>query len=70
MSTLEITLITILWIVLGLWISFKRNWYFVPPESNDSSWEQIPIWGNILFCPIALLIALCRQFIFNKWDNE
>ena len=60
----------ILWVIIGLWVSFKRNWY----EKYDGGVEAPPgfifITMSVLLGPIALLIAFVREMVFKKWDNN
>ena len=66
MTTLEIVLIAILWIFVGAFISHKRNWY----EHLYSDEPALNICFNLLAAPIALIIALFKEFILDSWNNE
>jgi len=65
MTTLEITLIAILWIIIGLWISWKMDCY----SFSDGSYIGLTIFLNIVFMPIAILITFVNQFIKREWKN-
>lgn len=64
MTILTDILIVILWIILGNFISYKRKWY--------STYEvpEMFIIINMMFSPIALLIALFNEFIWKDWSNS
>lgn len=55
----------IIWVVIGFFINYKRNWY-LHLNSIDANFQQ---WMNVVFAPIALLIALYNVFINDKWKN-
>jgi hypothetical protein len=57
-----VLLIIILWIITGIWISFKRDWYI-----DDKDDAEIAVILNVMFAPIALIIALFRVFFVNGW---
>lgn len=60
-----VLLIIILWVITGVWISFKRDWYDCEYNAKDE--REIAIALNIMFAPIALIIALFRVFFVNGW---
>lgn len=64
MTPLEITLIIILWLITGCFISYKRKWY---TPSDDI---ELNVTFTILFAPIALVIALFKEFILDDWNNQ
>lgn len=67
MTGLEILLSILLYIALGLWICFKRDWY---EAWNDSQGEQI--WYcmfAVLFTPLNLIIVLFKEFLIRDWYN-
>jgi len=69
MTNLEIILTAIIYIIVGLWICWKRNWYkdrFNYTGLNDGS---ICIVFALLFMPINLLIIFIDEFLLRKWDN-
>jgi hypothetical protein len=61
MTTLFILQSVIIWSIIGVWISYKRDWY---PDDFDSI---LKIVLNIFFMPIALIIAFSREFIAREW---
>ena len=65
MTNLEIKLSIILYIIVGLWLCYKRDWY----DTNTGE-EQFFICGiAIILMPINLLIILVKEFILSDWDN-
>lgn len=58
----------VIWLIIGLWVAFKRNWYI--HYQNDDEMPQIIICGaTIVFGPISLVIAIIKEMGFKKWDN-
>jgi hypothetical protein len=68
MTTLEIIFLIIIWIFVGSFICYKRNWYKAW-ESYDTSANFICI-VTIVLTPASLLIALFREFVLDKWNND
>lgn len=64
MTTLEIILIASLWIITGLWICFKRDWY---SEMNNNGYYCLLA---ILLTPINLILVIIKEFFIRKWDNN
>lgn len=60
-------IIIILWIFIGLWISYKRSWYNNASIYFNVKQEYLGIIGNVLFAPIILVIVFIKQFIIRKW---
>lgn len=65
MTTLEIILTIIVYLIIGVWICYKRDFYDKYEEDN------IPIimFFATLCMPINLLIVFIKQFILNKWKS-
>lgn len=61
MTTLEIVLISIIWMFIGLFISYKREWYQLEQEPGVS------VVCNMLFAPISLIISFIRVYCVNEW---
>ena len=66
MTELEIILIAILWILLGFWIAWKRQWY---DEYDDDSRFFI-VMISIILMPINFLIVFIKVFICTKWLDQ
>lgn len=57
-----------IWVVIGVWICYKRNWY----KDYDSEFHDTPKFVcacNIIFAPIALIQAFFDVFIKNSWKK-
>lgn len=77
MTNLEIILTISIWIIVGFWISHKRDWYkgsrytsaeFMPnPTESD---RILRIIMGILASPISLLVAFIIEFVIRDWENE
>lgn len=52
------------WFLIGYFICVKRNWY------ADNKDKQVLVAVNFILSPIALVVALVRVFIIDKWENE
>lgn len=66
---MEIVQEIFIWVVVGVWISYKRNWYKDNIYSNQDE-RNICIGVNIIFAPIALVIALFDIFIKGSWKKD
>jgi len=69
MTPLEIVLLILLWIFVGAFICHKRNWYKHRANNYDDK-EDAFIFCTFVFAPIALIIALFREFILDDWNNK
>lgn len=67
MTGLEIILSIILYIALGLWIAFKRNWYEYQADDTEGQFWLSLI--SVVLMPINLIIVFVREFIIAEWDN-
>lgn len=65
MTPLEIILFLIIWVFIGSFICHKRKWY----RNQDDFSEEVMITFTIMLSPIALIIALFREFILDDWNN-
>jgi len=66
MVVLNFITILFIWVVIGVWISFKRNWY----KHRAKEMTENAIFFNIIFSPICLILAGFNEFILKKWKNE
>lgn len=62
---METILIAILWVIVGFWIAYKRNWY---EYAGDD--QKFIIWVTVIFAPISLIIAFFSVMIIGKWQND
>lgn len=63
MAAVVIETIT-LWIIIGAWICYKRDWY----ESSEAPGLWIVV--ATVFMPINFLIIFFQMFILDKWNND
>lgn len=76
LTPLEITLIIILWVIVGFWILMKRNWYKDSLEDKNNfrmSTEEDRLICCVLCIvgsPVSLIVALFRVFIIPQWKNK
>ena len=68
MTGLEIVFMFIIWIFVGSFICYKRNWYkdYADYENPSSFYCAF----TILFAPVALLIAIFREMVLDSWNND
>ena len=55
-----------IWIVVGLWINHKRNWY----NGEDTDTRELSCAFNLILAPIALIIVFFKEFLINPWNNN
>ncbi len=60
---LNIILIAILWIIVGVWICWKRDWYW------DWEMNHVLCIIVIILAPINLLLTIFSEYILEKWRN-
>ena len=58
-----------IWVVVGTWICFKRNWYKDAGEFGSDDTPNFLCGVTIIFAPICLLIAIFDVFIKNSWKK-
>ncbi len=68
MTTFEIISLILFWVIIGTWISYKRNWYKGFGYEIDG--QAFCIALNIIFAPIALVIILCLRLFVEPWETE
>ena len=68
MTTLEIILSTILYISLGLWITYKRNWYNgMTLDAGERFFINVLA---IALMPLNIIIVIFRGLLLREWDND
>jgi hypothetical protein len=67
---MEILQSIFIWLVIGVWICYKRNWYKHLSDYNGDSTPNFVCGCAILFSPIALLIALFDVFVKSSWKKD
>lgn len=68
MSVFEIVSLIFIWVVVGVWICYKNNWfkeYHWLKSSGESHYSVCPF--AIIFCPFLLLAEFFRVFIIKRW---
>lgn len=66
MTTLEMIFTIILWIILGLFISHKCNFY---RDLADKDKRDLYIFGNVMFSPLVFIVTIIRYYFIEKWKN-
>lgn len=61
----EIAFYALLWLVVGIWICYKRDWY----NGITSSDRDFVLFAAVVFAPCNLIILLFKEFILKDWDN-
>jgi hypothetical protein len=70
---MEITIIIMtifIWIVVGLWINHKREWYRGYNFEGFEDERRFHCVMNVIFSPISLIIAFLKEFLINPWNND
>ena len=68
MTTTEL-LIGILWVIVGVWISFKRKWYFKQKNDPDLP-QELAIILAVVLAPLFLIGAFVREMLIDDWNNK
>ena len=66
---LEIILLALLWIFLGCWICYKREWYKDGFNGYDGE-QQFRCIGAVVLMPLNLIWTLIITYIYEDWNNE
>jgi len=69
MTGLERVLIIFLWIIIGCFICYKRDWYR-EYESSDAFPQTFIVFVAIVAMPINFMIIFFKMFLIKKWNNE
>lgn len=68
MEVVVLIMTIFIWVVVGLWINHKREWY------TNSGWNKDKItdlrFTNILLAPFALILAFFKEFLIKPWNNN
>lgn len=68
MTTTEIFLLLVLYIAMGLFLCYKRNWY----NATSTNYYQFPNAVCVLavaFMPINFLILFVKVFFLSDWED-
>ena len=52
----EIAFYVIIWLIGGIWVAFKRDWYRA--RNEDGSFGTVSVIFSVIAAPISILIAL------------
>jgi hypothetical protein len=66
---METILITILWVIVGFWVAYKRDWYS-SYSGHDEPPASVIILLCVIFAPLSLIIAFFREMVIGKWKNN
>lgn len=66
---MEILQSIFIWVVIGVWICYKRNWYKHLASYGGDSTPNFVCGCSIVFAPFALTLAFFDVFIKNNWKN-
>jgi len=69
MTPLELVLFLIVWVFVGSFICHKRNWYRTNNVYSDTP-QELMVICTICISPVALVIALFKEFILDEWNNK
>lgn len=61
---LTIIFASILYLITGLWICYKREWYYT--YDNPS----LVCWIATILMPINLIFVFVAVFLIDEWDNN
>jgi hypothetical protein len=64
MTALEIILIIIIWVILGLFICHKRNWYV--EEGTDANFACV---FALALAPFNFTLTFFKVYLIDKWKN-
>ena len=70
MTTLEIVFLGIIWLFVGLFICYKRDWYTNGNDISDGEFpSEVLCFVSVVLTPISLFIAFVREMVLDKWNN-
>lgn len=65
MTTLEIVLIILLWLILGIFICHKANWF---EHFGNGCEPEVPACIlAVAFAPLVFLVDFIKRFFIQKW---
>jgi hypothetical protein len=67
---MEIVQSIFIWVVIGVWICYKRNWYKDTYDNFSDTTPNFVCGCTIVFAPIALILAFFDVFIKNSWKKD
>lgn len=67
MTGLEIVLIMFIWVIVGLFICYKRKWYV---EDNDSTEQMFECLFATVLAPFNLVLTFIKYYLIQEWENK
>lgn len=67
---MEIIQSIFIWVVIGVWICYKRNWYKDVGAFSSDDTPNFVCGVTIILAPISLIIAFFDVFIKKSWKKE
>lgn len=69
---LEIILLALLWIFIGCWICYKRDWYKkgFSGYANNSGEQELRCLCAVVFMPFNLIWTIIITYIYEDWNNN
>ena len=64
MTGLEIVLIIFIWVIVGLFICYKRKWYV---DEKNIGFECF--FATVL-APFNLVITFIKVYLIQEWENK
>ena len=58
-----------IWVVVGFWINHKREWYRGYNFQDGENDRKFHCAMNVIWSPIALIIAFFKEFLIKPWNN-
>ena len=59
-----------IWVVVGLWINHKREWYRGYDFYYGEDDRKLYCVMNIILSPLSLIIAFFKEFLIKPWNND
>ena len=69
MEIIIIIMTIFIWIVVGLWINYKREWYRGYNFEGGEDDRKLHCAINVILSPISLIIAFLQEFLIKPWNN-
>lgn len=66
---LETILIAILWIIVGVWVAYKRKWYTKLKNDPDLP-QELAIFLVVVLAPLFLIGAFVKEMLLDDWNNN
>lgn len=67
---MEVVQCIFIWVVVGVWICYKRNWYKDAGAFESDDTPNFVCGVTIILAPISLILALFDVFVKNPWRKN